>query len=322
MKAAINSRDSSFISHPLSFSPWPHRLAVILAGATLPLLFVGGLVTSKGAGLAVPDWPTTFGYNMFLYPWSKMVGDIFYEHSHRLAASAVGLLTIALALVLWLRERRSWLRWLGVAALLLVIFQGIIGGLRVVLLENVLAMVHAALAQLFFALTVSLAIFTSAEWRGESTDKPILDGGRLARLCAITTGLIYVQAVFGAVLRHTGERLDAHLFLAVLVMLHVVFILLRVMKFHPDRPQLTRPAGLLGALLLFQFVLGLLSYLGKFTSMLGLAPEALVILTTTHLITGALMLATSLLLTLRACRWRATAKPLISQKVLAEPFYP
>jgi heme a synthase len=322
-----------------SFSPWPHRLAVILAGATLPLLFVGGLVTSKGAGLAVPDWPTTFGYNMFLYPWSKMVGDIFYEHSHRLAASAVGLLTIALALVLWLRERRGWLRWLGVAALLLVILQGIIGGLRVVLLEHALAIVHAALAQAFFGLTVSLAIFTSREWdrgsseapnppfvplfqRGKEGDFALLDGGRLARLCAITTGLIYVQAVFGAVLRHTGERLDAHLFLAALVMLQVVFILLRVMKLHADRPNLTWPARLLGALLLVQFVLGLLSYLGKFTSMLGLASEALVILTTTHLITGALMLATSLLLTLRACRWRATAKPLISQKALAEPFYP
>jgi heme a synthase len=305
-----------------SFSPWPHRLAVVLAGATLPLLFVGGLVTSKGAGLAVPDWPTTFGYNMFLYPWSKMVGDIFFEHSHRLAASAVGLLTLALALVLWLRERRRWLRWLGVAALLLVLLQGVIGGLRVVLLENTLAMVHAALAQAFFALTASLAIFTSAEWRGEPKDAPILDGGRLARLCAITTGLIYVQAVFGAVLRHTGERLDAHLFLAALVMLHVIFILLRVMKFHADRPKMTRPARLLGALLLFQFALGLVSYLGKFTSMLGLAPETLVILTTTHLVTGALMLATSLLLTLRSYRWLATARPLISQKVLAEPFYP
>jgi heme a synthase len=234
----------------------------------------------------------------------------------------VGLLTIAMALVLWLRERRSWLRSLGVAALVLVILQGVIGGLRVVLLENTLAIVHAALAQLFFALTVSLAIFTSAEWRGKPTAKPILDGGRLARLCAITTGLIYVQAVFGAVLRHTGERLDAHLFLAALVMLHVVFILLRVMKFHADRPKITRPACLLTALLLFQLALGLLSYFGKFTSMLGVAPGTLVFLTTTHLLTGALMLATSLLLTLRTYRWLATAKPLISQKVLAEPFYP
>jgi cytochrome c oxidase assembly protein subunit 15 len=322
MKVAIRPIDSSSIPHSLSFSPWPHRLAVILAGATLPLLFIGGLVTSKGAALAVPDWPTTFGYNMFLYPWSKMVGDIFYEHSHRLAASAVGLLTIALALALWLRERRSWLCWLGVAALLLVILQGVIGGLRVVLLEHALAIVHAALAQLFFALTVSLVIFTSAEWRGEPKKAPVLDGGRLARLCAITTGLIYVQAVFGAVLRHTGERVDAHLILAVLVMLHVVFILLRVMKLHADRPKLTRPALLLAALLLFQFALGLLSYFGKFTSMLGVAPGTLVFLTTTHLVTGALMLATSLLLTLRTYRWLATAKPLISQKVLAEPFYP
>ena len=102
--------------HPSSFSPWPHRLAVILACATFPLLFIGGLVTSLGVGLAVPDWPTTFGYNMFLYPWSKMIGGIFYEHSHRLVASCVGLLTIALALTLWLKEPRPWLRWLGVAS--------------------------------------------------------------------------------------------------------------------------------------------------------------------------------------------------------------
>src|SRR5499433_4379383 len=114
-------------------SVWPHRLAVVLACATLPLLFIGGLVTSKGAGLAVPDWPTTFGYNMFLYPWAKMVGNIFYEHSHRLVASVVGLLTIALALTFWFQEKRTWLRWLGAAALMLVIAQGTIGGLRVVL---------------------------------------------------------------------------------------------------------------------------------------------------------------------------------------------
>jgi heme a synthase len=339
MTAEGKKMGSSLILRTSSFSPWPHRLALVTAFATFVLLFIGGLVTSKGAGLAVPDWPTTFGYNMFLYPWSKMVGGIFYEHSHRLVASAVGLLTIALTLALWLQESRSWLRWLGVAALLLVILQGVIGGLRVVLLEHALAIVHAAFAQAFFALTVSLAIFTSREWdrgsseapnppfvpllqRGKEGDFALFDGGRLARLCAITTGLIYIQAVFGAVLRHTGERLDAHLFLAALVMLHVIFILLRVMKFYADRPKMTRPARMLGGLLLFQFVLGLVSYFGKFTSMLGLAPETVVILTTTHLVTGALMLATSLLLTLRAYRWFATAKPLITQKFLAEQVYP
>ncbi len=301
-------------------SLWPHRFAVVLACATFPLLFIGGLVTSKGAGLAVPDWPTTFGHNMFLYPWSKMVGNIFYEHGHRLVASAVGLLTIALAVAFWLQERRHWLRRLGVAALLLVILQGVVGGLRVVWLEPALAIVHAALAQAFFALTVSLAIFTSRDWNSEVVDRRIVDGGRLRRLCAITTGLIYLQVIFGALLRHTGERLDAHLFFAALVALHVIFILVRVMKFHGDLPKLTRPAVFLAVLLLLQTMLGLGSYFGKFTSMLALSVDALVILTTTHLATGALMLATSLLLTLRAYRSSVTAEAPANQKVLTEQF--
>src|SRR5262245_53531562 len=165
MEANSAGMNSSVMLHPSSFSPWPHRLAMALAAATFPLLFIGGLVTSLGVGLAVPDWPTTFGYNMFLYPWSKMIGGIFYEHSHRLVASSVGLLTIALALTFWLREERRWLRWLGIAALGLVILQGVLGGLRVVLLQHTLAIIHACFAQAFFGLTVSLALFTSAEWR-------------------------------------------------------------------------------------------------------------------------------------------------------------
>lgn len=309
---------SSIIRHTASLSVWPHRLAVILVYATLPLLFVGGLVTSKGAGLAVPDWPTTFGYNMFLYPWSQMVGNVFYEHGHRLIASGVGLLTIALAVAFWFREDRHWLRWLGAAALLLVILQGIIGGLRVVLLENTLAIVHAALAQAFFALTVSLATFTSPDWSGELKNEPISDGGRLRRLCAFTTGLIYLQAIVGAVLRHTGEGVDIHLLLAALVALHVLFILARIMKLHAAQSKLTRPARFLALLLLVQILLGLGSYFGKFTSMLGVSLETLVILTTTHLVTGALMLAASLLLTLRAYRFSATSKAPVDHKVLAE----
>src|SRR5437867_6142763 len=198
-------------------SPWPHRLALLTTVATFPLLFVGGLVTSTGSGLAVPDWPTTFGYNMFLYPWSRMVGGILYEHSHRLIGSAVGLLTIALALVLWRKESRPWLRWLGVVALGAVIAQGVLGGLRVVLLQQTLAIIHACFAQAFFALTVALALFTSREWRSETIEARIADGGRLWRLGAMTTAFIYIQVIFGAVLRHTGERLDAHLFFAGLV---------------------------------------------------------------------------------------------------------
>jgi heme a synthase len=301
-------------------SAWPHRIAVITACATFPLLFIGGLVTSKGAGLAVPDWPTTFGYNMFLYPWSEMVGNIFYEHSHRLVASAVGLLTITLALTFWFHEQRRWLRWLGMAALGLVIIQGVIGGLRVVLLEETLAIFHAALAQAFFALTVSLAIFTSAEWREAPADKLLADGGRLHRLCAVTTGLLYVQAIFGAVLRHTGERLDAHLLFAALASLHVILILLRVVRSYGDQPKLIRPALALGVLLLLQLMLGVGSYLGKFTSVLPLPSAMVVFLTTTHVVTGALMLVTSLVLTVRTFRLSPSQAARLEREALQERF--
>ena len=286
-----------------SISVWPHRLAVITACATFPLLFIGGLVTSKGAGLAVPDWPTTFGYNMFLYPWSKMVGNIFYEHSHRLVASAVGFLTIALALSLWIQERRNWLRWLGMIALALVIVQGVLGGLRVTLLEHSLAIVHASLAQAFFALTVSLALFTSPEWRQKIAEPPLVGHGRLRRLATVTTGLIYLQVLFGAVLRHTGLRLDAHLFFAALVTLHVVLLTVRIFKDHSDQRRLTRPALFLSAMLLLQIFLGTVSYLAKFTTIVRIPIDATVYLTTTHLAVGALMLVTSLIVTLRCYRY-------------------
>jgi cytochrome c oxidase assembly protein subunit 15 len=318
MKAAGGRVGASATPDPASFSAWPHRLAVVLACATFPLLFIGGLVTSKGAGLAVPDWPTTFGYNMFLYPWSKMIGTIFYEHSHRLVAAFVGLLTIALAVIFWLSERRDWLRWLGVAALALVITQGILGGLRVVLLQQTLAIVHACFAQAFFALTVALALFTSREWRSEPTEAPITDGGRLFRLGTITTTLIYVQVVFGAVLRHTGERLDAHLFFAGLVALHVFLLMLRVTRYHAANLKLVRPACAIGILLLLQLLFGVGSYLAKFTPLLRLPIDMTVLLTTTHLIVGALMLATSLALTLRSYRLSAPAKPAVGTNALTE----
>jgi cytochrome c oxidase assembly protein subunit 15 len=319
-KSSVMLHNSDFMLHPSSFSPWPHRLAVVTACATVPLLFIGGLVTSKGAGLAVPDWPTTFGYNMFLYPWSKMIGNIFYEHSHRLVASAVGLLTIALAATFWFAERRPWVRWLGVSALGLVIVQGILGGLRVVLLEQTLAIVHAAAAQAFFALTVSLAIFTSEKWRDERENPPLTDGRRLCRLCAITTAFIYLQVIFGAVLRHTGERVDAHLLFAALVTLHVALIFIRVIKHYAHHPQLLRPTQALGVLLVAQLMLGVASYLAKFTGQFPLAQGTVVLLTTTHLVVGSLMLITSLLLTLRCFRFSSLSTRRVEARVLREQF--
>jgi cytochrome c oxidase assembly protein subunit 15 len=314
----MNVHDRSAPAARAPISTWPHRLAVILVCATFPLLFIGGLVTGKGAGLAVPDWPTTFGYNMFLYPWSKMVGNIFYEHSHRLVASFVGLLTIALALGLWLRESRVWLRRLGFAALGLVILQGVLGGLRVVLLEQTLAIFHAATAQLFFALTVCLAVFTSADWNRNTDEKIVNDGGRLRRLCAVTTILIYAQIIFGALLRHTGERVDAHITFAALVTLHVIFIIIRVMREHSAVPLLARPALALFGLTVAQLALGTLSYVAKFTTLWRLSADPIVLLTTTHLAVGALMLGIAVTLTLRAHRFSTPSKLRHGDKLFTE----
>lgn len=298
---------------------WLHRLALLTAAATFPLLFIGGLVTSKGAGLAVPDWPTTFGYNMFLYPWSKMIGNIFYEHSHRLVASGVGLLTVLLAFSLWFYERRRWLRRLGAAALTLVIVQGVIGGLRVVLLEETLAILHACLAQAFFALTVSLVFFTSQEWAEEPHKIELADAGRLQRLCVLTTVMIYLQGVLGAVVRFTAAGIHLHLLFAALVALHVIFLAARILRFHGNQAKLFLPAMLLSGLLILQLALGLGSYLGKFTPLGSSLPVlATVMLRTSHVVTGALMLVTGLLLALRSYRLLERLHSLPNQKFLAE----
>ena len=192
---------------------WLHRFAVFTALATLALLAVGGVVTSKGVGMAVPDWPNTYGYNMFLFPPSKWVGGIFYEHTHRLVASGVGLLTTILAVWLWIVESRRWLRWLGVIAFFAVVLQGVLGGLRVVLFKDEIGIFHATLAQLFFALVCAMAVFTSRRWTERRAPSRLVSentnhraeavlGAPVRRLVLATTVLIFLQLVLGATMRH------------------------------------------------------------------------------------------------------------------------
>src|SRR6266849_9563843 len=150
------------ISHGLSML---HRFAKFLTACTILLILAGSLVTSHGAGLSVPDWPTSYGWNMFTFPPSMWVANIFYEHGHRLIASSVGLLTIILAVWIWLADSRRWLRWFGVAALGAVIAQGVLGGLTVLFfLPPAVSTAHAALAEIFFCMTVAIALFTSPGW--------------------------------------------------------------------------------------------------------------------------------------------------------------
>ena len=158
----------------LTINRWPHRAAWLLACGTFPLILMGGMVTSYGAGLAVPDWPNTYGYNLFLYPLASWlhVWDVFLEHSHRLIGASVGMITIALAVLLWACDRRRWIRWLGVAALVGVCYQGVLGGLRVTRKSLLLADVHGCTAPLFFALCVGLVVVTSVRWQAADRPEP------------------------------------------------------------------------------------------------------------------------------------------------------
>jgi heme a synthase len=188
---------------------WLHRFAWFTWLLTLLLICSGGMVTSKGVGLAVPDWPTSFGYNMFLFPFSKWVGGILFEHTHRLTASAVGLMTIVLAVWIWRADERRWLRYLGVAALGAVIVQGVLGGLRVTLLKDEIGIFHACLAQAFFGMLALITLATSRLWRRISgnTSRP-LAVRTLSRVVLATTLTIYLQLGLGATMRHQHRDLS------------------------------------------------------------------------------------------------------------------
>jgi cytochrome c oxidase assembly protein subunit 15 len=188
---------------------WLHRFAWFTSIATLLLICSGGMVTSKGVGLAVPDWPTTFGYNMFLFPVSQWIGGIFFEHTHRLIASTVGLLTIVLAIWIWRVDRRHWLRNLGFAALGAVILQGVLGGLRVTLLRDEIGIFHACLAQAFLGMLILITLATSRLWARISARETRSAAGRsLARVAIGTTLVIYLQLGLGATMRHQHRDLS------------------------------------------------------------------------------------------------------------------
>jgi heme a synthase len=181
---------------------WLTAFAVLTTICTLFLIAVGGLVTSHGVGMAVPDWPTTYGYNMFFFPFEKWTGGIFYEHSHRLVASGVGFLTMILAGWLWWKEDRRWMRWLGVVALLAVIAQGVMGGLRVTLYKNEIGIFHATFAQLFLLLVAAISLFLSPFWRGLPSGKAETFHPWFGKFVLGSTLLIIAQLSLGATMRH------------------------------------------------------------------------------------------------------------------------
>ncbi|HQU43251.1 MAG TPA: COX15/CtaA family protein [Pirellulales bacterium] len=313
-------------------SLWPHRLAVLLASATFPLIWVGGLVTTYDAGMAVPDWPTTYGYNLFLYPWQTWLfgpWDLFIEHGHRLLAATVGLLTIALAVCVWKKDARRWMRWMAVIALAGVIFQGVLGGLRVRLDERLLAQIHGCVGPAFFALTAALATLTSRRWLGRGEGFVAIQNpkSKIQNLATTTAAIVYVQLLLGSQLRHVQVTADAgifriavwfHLLVAAAVVVHVVMLWLRAWREAAANAWLRRPADLLLSLVGVQLALGCGAWVVNYGWPAWLADYAWAAnyvvrresflqaaVTTGHVATGSLILAVSVVLALRA--WRGAA---------------
>jgi heme A synthase len=280
---------------------WRHAFARVAVAATFLLLVAGGLVTSNKAGLAVVDWPNSYGYNMFLYPFSRMTGGIYYEHAHRLLGALVGLTTFALALLLTLRESRTWVKRLGFTAAVLVVIQGILGGLRVTgrptlgmdTRPNIdLAVVHGVTAQLFFSLLVAIAVVTSPAWTsaGAPVATPRAAGER--RLASIALFAVICQIVFGAIQRHLAIGLMLHIAAAFVVVGLTLAAGIRAWGLHPDDRILSRAGAMVAVATAVQFCLGVTAWLVKGAWESGSLSEAWkVAVTTLHQGTGAVLLA-------------------------------
>ena len=249
---------------------------MVLCCATFPLIWVGGLVTTYDAGLAVPDWPNTYGYNLFLYPLSTWISgpfDIFVEHGHRLLGASVGLIAICLVVVFFKYENRSWAKALAVGCLLTVIAQGVLGGLRVVLKEVAVARIHGITGPMFFGLTVLVVFVTSRSWnRFDASTRGV---NKLAPLAWSLTGFAFLQLVLGAFVRHPSITMDprtfrtitvAHILVAIMLAAHALVALIRN-YFDQDwklSRTLSRLLNFVSLMILGQIALGISTWLVKY----------------------------------------------------------
>jgi heme a synthase len=276
-----------------------HIFAVFNASAIFTLILAGALVTSNDAGLSVPDWPTSFGS---IYKIPPMVGGVRFEHGHRMLAEFVGLLTIILASWTWRADKRPWIRRLGIAAVAVVIMQGILGGLTVLyFLPPAVSTAHAALGQTFFCITVIIAMFTgrASAATPEKMFQPA--GRRIARLFLISVGMLYVQLVLGALFRHGGLSWWPHVANSIVVIAMLALTTFLVLSKYRDVDQIRKPALLILILLILQVGLGGVAFYTRVVyGRDALQPQlSMVISTVAHVGMGALLLATTVILTIR-----------------------
>lgn len=286
-----------------SYNRGHHRLAVILACWTFLLIIAGALVTSNDAGLSVPDWPTSFGS---WYKIPKLVGGVKFEHTHRMIAQGAGLLTILLAVWTWRTEKRRWMRVLGFGALGMVIVQGILGGLTVKLfLPPPVSSAHAALAQTFFCLAVAFALFTGQKWVEEQPQVEY-DQRRpsLFTLTLLSIFVLYVQLILGAMFRHHGLSWWPHVVHAVVVSFVLAWTAIRALTIYSQIEAVRRPAILMLSLVIAQLCLGFTAFLTRVSwGRDAVQPELpMVVATVAHVAVGALLLASTVILSIQV--WR------------------
>jgi cytochrome c oxidase assembly protein subunit 15 len=288
---------------PAMYNRAHHAFAVFTACAAFVVITAGALVTSNDAGLSVPDWPTSFGY---LVKVPHFVGGVRYEWSHRMVAGTLVTLTLAIALWTWLVEKRRWMRWLAIGAFCTVIVQAILGGLTVLLFQPPwISTAHATVAQTFFCIAVSIALFTGRKWV-EEQPRVEFDTRRpsLVTLTLLSIFVLYVQLVLGGMFRHHGMSWWPHVANAVIVTFVLAWTAIRAITAYSYIEAVRRPAILVLSLLLTQLCLGFAAFLTRVAwGQEAAQPELpMVASTVAHVAVGALLLASTVILAIQA--WR------------------
>lgn len=298
-------------SQAATYNPGHHRIAVFIAFLTFILIVAGALVTSEGAGLSVPDWPTSYHHLIKLPPW---IGGIVYEHSHRMIAEFTGMCTIVIAVWTWIVDRRRWMKYLAFGALGTIIAQGILGGITVLkLLPPAVSTAHAAVGQTFFCIAIAIAVCTTRGWM-EETPQPVADHGhpKLIVLCWYSILILYIQLVFGGMFRHHGMSWAPHVINALSVALILTWTGVRALAQFSKVDAIRRSAAVLLFLLVIQLFLGFAAFFTRVAPIPSISAGEFhtVLATVAHVAVGALLLATVVVLTLETWRHVAVTRTL------------
>ena len=284
-----------------TYSPGMHRFAKFVVAWTVLLFIAGALVTSNNAALSVPDWPKSFG--TWFPSLRQLAGGAFFEHSHRVIAGGLGIFTLVLAVLIWFKDNRRWLRWLGVIAVVGVAVQAVLGG-EVVrqLLQYWLPVIHACFAQIVFGAVLAIAVFTSSWWISERPQ--LVDSGApsIHTLAIVNAAVIFFQVVLGAGFRHSEIPVWPHMAGALAVLATVLWTAVALRKRFGASSELSRARGLLHAIFGTQFLLGFGAYWARLESLKAGPTSTTVILTVIHTVVGALLFAFSILVVLLCFR--------------------